>query len=258
MKVKFLGTSAGWPLPRLGCRCKVCISKDPKDARTRSQLLIDDILLLDAGIDTYHHLKKPNVDPTKIRFLAITHEHPDHTFGLWDLAHTYLSKDKGKSGHRNNVRVFIHPSTFSKIRHLFFRDEYQVQKIESGQKVKVNDLEVQLLPVQHTESSFGVSITQKGKKVFYAPDMKLLPTETFNKITEADSVIFDGSELEIKSRGHQTIKEGIQLGKKIKAKNVYFTHLGHRTLKHKNLEKFVKEKGDSRFHIAYDNLEIKL
>ena len=87
MKIKFLGTSAGWPLPRLGCRDQVYTSLDPKGKRTRSQALINERLLLDVGPDTYVHLNAPDINPTTIEYAAITHEHPDHTYGLWDLGH---------------------------------------------------------------------------------------------------------------------------------------------------------------------------
>ena len=160
MKIKFLGTSAGWPLPRLGCSCHVCASTDPRDKRTRTQLLINDILLLDVGIDTYHHLIKPDVNPTKIKFAAITHEHPDHTLGLWDLGHTYLFSRKGKTGLRIDISIIIHPNTFSKLRHLFFRDEYKILKTQSNKTTKINGLEVTLLPVNHTNSSFGILVSE--------------------------------------------------------------------------------------------------
>ena len=105
MKILFLGTSAGWPLPRLGCKCELCSSKDFKDTRTRTSILLNGTLLLDVGPDTYHHLV--NIDSKKIKYAAITHEHPDHTSGLWDLGHIYNSK---------KITIIINPNTFKKIR----------------------------------------------------------------------------------------------------------------------------------------------
>jgi len=45
MKILFLGTSAGWPLPRLGCQCEICQSKDPLDTRLRPSVLVNDKIL---------------------------------------------------------------------------------------------------------------------------------------------------------------------------------------------------------------------
>ena len=249
MKIKFLGTSAGWPLPRLGCKDKICSSIDPKDKRTRSQALVNDRLLLDIGPDTYLHLSQPDVNPTLIEYAAITHEHSDHTFGLWDLGHIYNAQP---------IKVIIDPSTFRKIRKLFFYKEYKVLKIASGSSVRDLDLEISLLRLNHTNSSFGILIQGEGKKFFWAPDFKTFPAETINILKKIDLVAMDGSELKIPTANHQTIEEGILLGKRLGAEKNYFIHLGHRTLPHKELENFIKKKGGFRFEVAYDGLEIKV
>ena len=258
MKIKFLGTSAAWPLPRLGCQCNICSSKDPKDRRTRTQLLINDVLLLDAGIDTYQHLINSEVDPKKIKFVAVSHEHPDHTLGFQDLSRIYLPKKKGQIGSKSKIEVIIHQKTFSKIKNLFHFNEYKVLPVEIGQIVKVGGLDIQLLPVNHTDSSFGILVKEDNKKFFYAPDVKSLPKETFEKIKGVDIIAFDGSQLEIKLNNHQTILEGIELGKILLAKRIYFLHIGHLTMPHKELESFVKDKGGKQFNISYNGLIIDL
>lgn len=249
MKLKFLGTSAGWPLPRLGCKCEICLSKDPRDNRTRNQLLVDGTLLLDIGPDTYFHLSKSRVDPTKIKYASITHEHADHTFGLWDLGHVYDSK---------KINVIVHVSTYKKISKLFFYDEYKVTKVEEGQSTKIDNLVLTLFSVNHTDSSFGIFVQSKNKSLFYAPDFKSIPSETIKRIKGVDLAILDGSEFSVPTSTHSTIKENLKLGKKLKAGQIYFTHIGHRTLPHLKLQKYVQREGGKNFYISFDGLEIKL
>ncbi|OGG95782.1 hypothetical protein A2V95_02860 [Candidatus Kuenenbacteria bacterium RBG_16_41_7] len=249
MKIKFLGTSAGWPLPRLGCKDEICSSTEPKDRRTRSQALINDVLLLDVGPDTYFHLSQPNIDTTKIKYAAITHEHPDHTSGLWDLGHIYNSKP---------IKVIVHPSTFQKIKKLFFYKEFEILETEAGSPVKVNGLEVSLLPVNHTGSSFRILVKEGNKRLFWAPDFKSLPIETIEILKSVDLIAMDGSELRIKTPSHQTIEEGVKLGKLLDAKKTYFIHIGHRALPHEKFEIFLKRKGGPRFQVAYDRLQVEL
>jgi len=70
----------------------------------------------------------------------------------------------------------------------------------------------------------------------------------------------DGSSLETKgqTRTHESIEEGIRLGKELKPKFCYFTHIGHITGTHKELEKIVQKQGGRNFHIAYDGLELEI
>ncbi|OGY25780.1 MAG: hypothetical protein A2864_01550 [Candidatus Woykebacteria bacterium RIFCSPHIGHO2_01_FULL_39_12] len=248
MKILFLGTSAGWPLPRLGCKCELCSSKDFKDIRTRTSILLNGTLLLDVGPDTYHHLV--NIDSKKIKYAAITHEHPDHTSGLWDLGHIYNSK---------KITIIINPNTFKKIRNLFFPNEYKIIKVEKNEILKLNGLNLTLLPVKHTkDSSFGILIESRNKKIFYAPDFKSLPPLTKNKIKNANLLLIDGSELKIKTPTHISIEEGIKLAKSLKAKKTYFVHLGHRTLPYKELSTHVQSLGGKNFKLPYDGLEIEV
>ena len=52
-----------------------------------------------------------------IDIVLITHEHPDHTNGLWDLSHIYLNNGRAK------IKIIINPKTAAKIRHLFFPNQ---------------------------------------------------------------------------------------------------------------------------------------
>lgn len=230
MRIKFLGTSAGWPLPRLGCRCEICTSIDPKDKRTRSQILIDETILCDAGPETYQHLV--GCDPTKIRVCIITHKHHDHLAGLWDLQKIYnlaqpiqIIKAKGKL-----------------------------------ERFKINSFSLTLFLVKHSESipTCGILIEKDGKKVVYAPDFREMSKKSSEMVRGAKVLIIGGSSLTEKGRakGHQTIEEGIILAKNLKAKAVYFVHIGHKTDKHKFLERYLRQKAGHNFHIAFDGQEL--
>lgn len=228
MKVKFLGTSAGWPLPRLGCRCEICRSSDPKDRRTRSQLLVNDVLLLDAGPDTYLHLRK--IDPVKIAACIITHKHWDHVAGIADLEKIY-NRDK--------------PIQIIKTRGL-------------AKKFKIDGLKIDVFPVEHGKTpTCGIRVQDGRKTLIYAPDIRILPAGSVKFCKNVNVLIIGGSSLYEKGRakGHQTILEGVVLAKKLKTKQVYFTHIGHATGKHSQLENFVKTKG-LNFHIAFDGLKL--
>ena len=97
MKIQYLGTAAAEAIPGLFCSCETCREareKKGRYVRTRSQLLIDDTLLIDFGPDTYMHALNFGVDLPNIENLLITHIHADHftatelLYRLAGFAHT--------------------------------------------------------------------------------------------------------------------------------------------------------------------------
>ena len=117
-----------------------------------------------------------------------------------------------------------------------------------------------LSPVPHNSSSC-YAIKMKGDKIFiYIPDIKRLPKNDRKQFSGVHLLALDGSSLGTKgqTRTHESIEEGIRLAKELKPKFCYFTHIGHITGTHKELEKFVQKQGGKNFHIAYDGLELTL
>lgn len=54
MKITFLGTGTSTGVPEIGCQCEVCTSKDPRDWRLRTSVLVETEgkrILLDCGPD---------------------------------------------------------------------------------------------------------------------------------------------------------------------------------------------------------------
>lgn len=257
MKIKFLGTSAGWPLPRLGCHCQICSSKDPKDTRTRTQILINNEVLLDAGPDTYHHLVPLDV-AHKLKAVLISHAHPDHILGLWDLPHIYGRAENNI----DKINLYITQPVLNNIRSTFFSQFQPIKPIvvKPNQSFNIEHAKVEYFPVIHGKTpAFGIKF-KDGKILAYIPDFnRILPSQQ-RVIRDCHLLIIDGSSLGKigQSPGHISIKDGIVIAKRLRAKIVYFVHIGHKTDTHQNLEKFLKENAGSNFHIAYDGLELNL
>ena len=246
MRLKFLGTSAAWPLPRMGCSCVICSSKDPKDTRKRASALVNDFFLIDAGFDIYGQLTKL-ADPSQIKYVYITHDHPDHYAGLWDLSHIVGSKPI----------LIIHPNTYKKVRSWVMPGDFEVFLLEEGDVFSANGLEVSNAWVNHTkESSFGIIVKDNDSRLFYMPDFKTLPETTKNKIKGFDLLVMDGAEWEIPSSNHQTVLQGLKLAQELKIKQAYFTHIGHRTRTHSEFAKFLTAIAP-RVQVPYDGLEIE-
>lgn len=273
MKIKFLGTSAGWPLPRLGCKCKICTSSDPKDTRTRTQLIINDEILVDAGPDTYGHLLPPGrhsrpdresdsrfrendmgVDPTKIKAVLISHEHPDHTMGFWDLTHIYNNNQP--------IEIIVTLELVSKINNLIgpHRKNLKVKIVKPNESFLLNRVKVEYFPVIHGKTpAFGIKFKESKIFIYITDFNRILPSQE-KTVKHADYWAIDGSSLDKigQGPGHISIKDGIYLSQKFKIKNIYFVHIGHKTDTHEQLENYLKQNAGSNFHTAYDGLEINI
>lgn len=81
MEILLLGTAAAesWPAPF--CRCNACREARRlrgKNVRTRSGALIDGIVKVDFGPDTYSQMHREGRDLGGVTTLVFTHEHDDH------------------------------------------------------------------------------------------------------------------------------------------------------------------------------------
>ena len=257
MKIKFLGTSAGWPLPRLGCNCEICTSNDPKDKRTRTQILIDDSTLLDAGPETYSHLLPLNV-AHKLKTVLISHAHPDHILGLWDLPHIYGRAENNV----DNIQLRVTQPVLNNIKSTFF-SQFQPIKVKVEKEnipFNVGNAKVTYVPVIHGKTP-AYAIKYKDGKIFtYITDFNRILPSSQTIIRDSYLLALDGSSLSKigQSPSHISINDGIEIAKKLKAKLIYYIHIGHKTGTHKYLENYLKENAGPNFHIAYDGLELNL
>jgi len=253
MKIKFLGTSSGWPLPRLGCQCKVCTSKDPKDTRLRPALLLNDHILIDAGPDIYHQLKKFSI--LKFTDIVLTHGHPDHILGLHDLAKSKLPQIK------KAINLWLSKATLKILRKTFTALDFNFKEIKPDTKFRIN--KVNFLPVSLVHSqkfpALGLLIQEKKKKMAYFPDVRVVSLIVQKKLRNFDLLIIDGSSFKYpypswtKKWGHLSILDAVKVAKRLKIKQLYFTHIGHRVGPHEKIDKYLQRR-NKNYHLAYDGL----
>src|SRR5687768_13534927 len=86
LSVTYLGTGTSGGVPMIGCRCEVCTSKDKKDNRLRSSILIRSAtttVVVDAGPDFRYQMLRAGV--MHLDAIIFTHPHKDHVAGLDDV-----------------------------------------------------------------------------------------------------------------------------------------------------------------------------
>ena len=236
-----LGSSAAWPIPRLGCDCAQCTSPDPRDRRTRSALLIDGAVQLDAGPDTYHQLQAAGAVPEVV---LLTHPHYDHVLGLHDLAKL------------KRIPLWCSKETEQNLRRIFPRLDFRVQHITPGVPIDLGDgLTAQPFDVEHSPRTrtLGYRITGPRKETLvYIPDVNARPDSKLAR--NADLLMLDGSARDARANGHISMAAGAELAKDLRAGRTLFTHVGHHTGLHAELEAWLPDGVD----LAYDGMEIEV
>lgn len=85
MIIQYLGTAAAEGWPALFCDCDACrraLALGGKNIRSRSQVLIDNSLLVDFPPDSYLHMLFQGLNLKTIEHLIVTHSHQDHFYPL--------------------------------------------------------------------------------------------------------------------------------------------------------------------------------
>jgi phosphoribosyl 1,2-cyclic phosphate phosphodiesterase len=238
--IEVLGSSAGWPIPRLGCDCPQCTSPDPRDRRLRSSLLIDRRVLVDAGPDAYAQLMRTGAVPEQV---VLTHDHHDHMLGLHVLA---------KLG-----RIPLHCTKECEqgVRVIFPRLDFRVMHLTPGVPAELGEgLRVQAFDVDHSSKTrtMGLRFTDAGGRTLaYMPDLAEPPGSKLAR--GADVALLDGSSRDRPVRGHVPMSESVAAAGTLKAGRMLFTHIGHRTGTHAELEAWLPD----GVGVAYDGLVIE-
>lgn len=223
LKIKFLGTSSAEAIPREGCDCRQCQSKDKKDKRFRSSLLVCGRILIDAGPDILKQLTQAQIN--NLDSVIITHEHQDHIGGL-----KYLLKT------RRDIRII---------------------RMKPGQHFKLLGVDLFGFKIEHSNIAATVGLIIDNQ-IAYIPDSLSLKL-ALKYLQEVKIAILDGSVFERTFSGHLAMREIIALTKPFgELKKIYFTHNGHIRKPHREMTKLVQSLGDKRYLLAYDGLELKV
>ncbi|MGD1991581.1 MAG: MBL fold metallo-hydrolase [Anaerolineae bacterium] len=275
LTIRFLGTSAARPIPRWGCTCPQCTAarSDPRARRTRSAILVNGSLLVDAGPDIYAQLARlPYQDLSQIDHVVLTHPHADHFLGLDDLA------SLRRISALNTLPIYALADGWDRIWDVFRyliaaevseydRRPFARRELVLGQSLSVADgLSVTPLDTHHTQpfTTAGLLIEQGDRRVVYAPDFYDLPVD---RIAGADLLILDGAflarermdgryrpQLEEGQGRHRPMLESVEWAAQIGAGRILFTHFGHIGRSPEQLDALLP----AGFDLAYDGQVVTL
>jgi len=227
MKITILGSGTSHGIPVVGCSCKVCLSNDPHNKRTRASILIQDSdnnILIDTA--TEFRLQAIREGITSLDAIFYTHSHADHLHGLDDIR---------PLTHRKPVNVYASIGDCREIKNRFpYIFNRTVQKGGGKPNLILNKLNEELLILKNTSirpirvkhgiiDIFGYNINEKAA---YITDCSYISNKSIEQLKGIKILILGA----LRYREHEThfnIEQAIEIIKKISPERAYLTHLNH-------------------------------
>jgi len=252
-RITFLGSGTSHGVPSIGCNCETCLSKDPKDNRLRSSILLERNnrnIVIDTGPEFRIQCLRAKIN--HLEAVLYTHTHADHLNGIDDL--------RSFSDKMRTLPLYGDEKTIKEIRNRFSYIEMGtlnntnipnlfLNVLRPYEKVNIEDFEITPLIVNHGKLEIF------GYKIFncaYLTDCNNIPIETMKYLNNLDLLILDALQHRT-HKTHFTLEEAIEVAKEIGAKQTLFTHIAH-GIKHERDSKLLGE----NMAISYDTLSIEL
>src|SRR5690554_1458296 len=255
LKIQFLGTGTSQVIPVIASKHPVNFSKDPKDKRLRSSVLLTKNgknLNIDCGPDFRYQMLRANVQ--SLEGIIFTHEHNDHVIGM-DETRPFIHFSK------NPLDLFGNESTIQEIKNRFayaFAEKkypgapsFELHTIDN-KSFEFAGFKIQPLDVIH--GNLGIFGYLIDDKFAYITDASYLPEETLEKIEGIDVLVLNALRKSPKHHSHFTLDEAIEIVHRVNSKKAYFTHISVELGFHEEVQSELPE----NIFLAYDGLEIEI
>lgn len=253
MKITFLGTGTSQGVPVIACDCNVCTSKDPKDNRLRTSVLIEyngKHIVIDSGPDFRYQMLRAGVK--HLDAILLTHEHKDHIAGLDDVRAFNFKQQK-------DMEVYAQKRVLDSLKrefHYAFSDfKYPGIPLINLHEISNSPFTVagiQITPIEVMHYKLPILGFRVGDFT-YITDAKTVSEKENEKIKGSKILVINALQKE-EHISHFNLEEAISFAVEIGAEKTYLTHISHRLGRHEDISKELP-KG---IELAYDGLVLEL
>ncbi|GGH03051.1 MBL fold metallo-hydrolase [Polaribacter pacificus] len=253
MKITFLGTGTSQGVPMIASNHPVCLSKDSKDKRLRSSVLVswdDNVFVVDCGPDFRQQMLREHVQ--HINGVLFTHEHADHTAGFDDL--------RPFSYQLGEVPVFLNERTFKSLEQRFSYVFDVKDRYPGAPKVAVNIVDkdpfdlngLTVVPIEVLHGRLPVTC-YRFQDFAYLTDVKHVSKEEKQKLKGLKVLVINALRIE-EHPTHFNLQEALDFVSELAPEVAYFTHISHKLGFHAEVERTLPK----NVHLAYDGLRIEV
>ena len=227
----FLGTSTSVGVPVIGCPCKVCCSKHPRDDRSRSSVFFEGPwgrLLIDSGPDLRQQALREKL--TAVDAVLYTHEHLDHVAGFDELRAFCWRRESPLPLYGSPETLAglarMYPWAFSVADHQPGYVRPEPREVEDH--FELNGLKITPIEVEHgwvRTHGFRFDHPDIGS-LAYLPDVKVIPECSLKLLQDLDTLVIDA----LRHKEHQThmsVAEALATIDFLQPAKSYLTHLSH-------------------------------
>ena len=234
LTVTVLGCGASIGVPVVGCKCRVCQERKPKNIRTRPSVWITSdrgtSILIDASSDFREQALEHGIEG--LDAILFTHAHADHIMGLDDVRP--VNKLNRESNRAESIPLYGTPLTLSGVRHRFdylFSENHDTPWVAKVNPVEIDDeasFQIKELTIRPFRMQHG-RVTTTGFRIggfSYATDCDSIPDNSLRVISNSQLLIIDALRV-APSPSHFTVEEACRVGLAAGAERILLTHLNH-------------------------------
>jgi len=239
VRLTLLGTGTSFGVPQIGCACRVCRSRDPRDRRRRAGAVLASgaaTILIDTPPELRLGLLESGIGA--VDAVLFTHDHADHTHGIDDLRSL-------SGGGRGTLPVFGPGDALDRMRAKFdyvfdpharplpgsARPAVDAVPLAAGVEALVAGVPVRPIAFEHGPT---VVFGYRFGRLAYVTDVKTVPDPARAALAGVEVLILNA----LWYRQHPThlsIPEAVEVAQAIGARQTWLTHLTHETA-HADLE----------------------
>ncbi|MCX8956785.1 carbon-phosphorus lyase [Erwinia psidii] len=272
MHVHFLGTASSEGIPNPFCSCDLCEQSRTikgKDIRTRSCVIIDEILQIDIAPEYHYQLIRDGLNARKIKDLLFTHTHADH-FNIGEL----YSRMEGFGHHiDHSLNIYGNDVAVGKCAQLLegFSDErFKLRKVVPFVESESNGYRITPLLANHAiwEFCYIYFIEKEGRSILYGHDSGWFPELTWHGLQnkKIDLCILEctlGYNGNSRANNHMSVETILATRERLyamgcltKQSKILLSHISHNVKM--NHSEFNEKMCPHGIAVAYDGLTINL